>query len=204
MKLAERFDRAIAPAREAYEGLNDRERMLVGMMSAVALLIAIVLPMYFTLDSIAEMERENTEIQAFLRQLEQQRTSLRARIEEREATSRRYEQKAPPLATFLETEARRQGLTIREVTDEPDQALEGFTRRRVRATIADAQFAAFVNMLASIENSQYPVALERIEVDHFRRGEAYTVRLGVDAYDRDTPAAADRRRESRPNGNEAP
>ena len=40
-----------------------------------------------------------------------------------------------------------------------------------------------VKMLTSIENSRFPVALESIQVEHFRGGDSYNVQLGVIAYD---------------------
>jgi len=42
-----------------------------------------------------------------------------------------------------------------------------------------------IEMLADIENSSYPVAIERIQMTGGRMRTGYTVKLGVNAYDRE-------------------
>ena len=46
-------------------------------------------------------------------------------------------------------------------------------------------------MLTSIENSRLPVALERLQIEHYRSGDAYNVQVGLIAYQRTAPAEAE-------------
>ena len=48
---------------------------------------------------------------------------------------------------------------------------------------------SLIEMLADIENSSYPVAIERIKMTGGRMRTGYTVKLGVNAYDRETGTA---------------
>ncbi len=183
MSLAERTGALTAPIRAYFEGLNDRERKLMALLGLVGVLIFVVLPMYMVLDSITEREAENREIMALLRDLDQQGDDLLRRKAERDAVWNLFRQSAPALGGFLETQARSRSLSLREVTDQPDQDVGGFTRRRVNAQIPNADIEPMMTMLETIENSEFPVSISRIEADRAGQGK-YNFRVGVDAYAR--------------------
>ena len=48
-----------------------------------------------------------------------------------------------------------------------------------------------VKMLTEIVNSRYPVALERLQIEHFRSGDTYNVQFGVVAYQREAEEEAE-------------
>lgn len=174
------------------DGLNDRERRLLGALGVVFALIVVVLPLYLVSSSISDIEEENRQISQVLRDIGRARGTLAQRQAEREAAQARYQQAAPPLGSFLEARATEQELSLREVTDQPEKVVGDFRRRNVRATLPSVGLRNVIKLLTSIENSRFPVAVERIQIEHFRSGEdSYNVQIGVIAYDAQEPAASE-------------
>jgi len=202
--LLERARNALDPVRDAYESLNERERRYVQVLAVVAGAIVIVLPIYLLTTSIAEIEAENDEIQTVLRDIARSRDALAQRKAAREAAAARYDRRAPPLGSFVEQKAKNVDLLIGEVTDQPELALDGFTRREVRVSLpSNAALRPVLQLLADIENSEYPVAVERLRIEHFQQGEdRFNVQFAVAAYDRAGPPPGDTgeraRRRNRP------
>lgn len=197
---------ALEPLRGAYEGLNPRERRYVQVLGALTAVLVIVLPIYLLTSAIAELEQENDEIADVLRDVARSRDLLAARKAAREAAAARYDRRAPPLGSFVEEKARKVDLGIGEVTDQPELALGKFTRREVRVSLPpNSELGPVLQLLADIENSEYPVAVERLRIEHFQEGaNRFNVQFAVAAYDRAQPAreersagAADGRRERR-------
>ena len=174
----------LAGLRSSFENLNERERRLVQLLGVVFLVIVVVLPMVLMTRAIGDIEDENREIVATLRAIQRGQGQLAARRAEERAAAQRYGTPAPPLGSFIEARAQDQELTLREVTDQPEQVIGEFTRRNVRATLPGVELRPVMLMLADIENSRYPVAIERLQIEHFRQGTSYNVQLGVIAYDR--------------------
>src|SRR5688500_12412576 len=153
-------------------------------------MLIVVLPLYLATSSISDTEEENREIASLIREINRSKGRLQEREAERRATERRYQTKAPALGSFVEAKAREVSLAVREVTDQPEQVSGGFRRRSVRATLPGVGLRAVVDLMASIENSPFPVAIDQIHVEHFQSGDRYNVTLGVVAYDRIRPGGA--------------
>jgi len=176
---------------DALDNLNERERKLVGVLGAVVVVIVVVLPFYLMTAAISDIETENQQIADVLRDIQRARSTLAQREAEREAAAARYRTKAPPLGSFIEARAGDEELTLREVTDQPEQVIGSFRRRHVRASLPNVNLRPAIKMLTNIENSRFPVALERVQIEHFRSGDSYNVQLGVIAYERREEEAAD-------------
>lgn len=178
------------PLRAAYDNLNARERTLVGLLGVVAALLAVGLPFYLARAAMTDLATENEEIRGALQEIARSRTALAQRKAERAATEARYARTAPPLGSFVEEKARKVDLGVREVTDEPERKVDSFTRREVRVSLPPNQrLEPVLTLIADIENSEYPVSVERLRIEHFQPGEdRFNVRFAVAAYDRDTPA----------------
>lgn len=189
--VALRVRGALDPLRVAYENLNPRERLLVGLLGVVAVVLAVGLPFYLARTAMAELADENEEIQEVLREIARSQALLEQRKAERAATEARYARRAPPLGSFVEEKARNVDLGVREVTDEPEQKVDSFTRREVRVSLPPNQkLEPVLRLLADIENSEYPVAVERLRIEHFQQGEdRFNVQFAVAAYDRDEAQA---------------
>lgn len=194
MAFADRMDRVAAPIRNYFEGLTDRERRLMMALGVVAVLVFVVLPMYLVLDGISERERENRELVALLREFEQQGEDLRRKKAERDAMRQLFRQTVPPLGGFLETQASTAQVALREVTDQPDQEIAGFTRHRVTAQYPSADVESMMRMLATVENSPFPVTVSRIEADRAGDGK-FNFRIGVDTYEPARAPATPRNRQ---------
>jgi hypothetical protein len=176
--------RAAETARHAYDGLNPRERVLVGMLGGVFAAILVLLPLYLVMDGVAQIEVENQELAKVLDELDDSRGALeQSRLERQEALAR-YTRKAPQLGSFLESTAQVEGLQLREVTDQPPVAIGEYSRRQARASLSNVNLRPVIKMLAAIERSDYPVSTQRIQVDHSRDGDTYNFQIGVNAYDR--------------------
>lgn len=175
----------------ALHSLNDRERRLLTALGAVFVAVLVLLPLYLVTSSIADIEAENAEIVSVLRDIRRAQGTLAQREAEREAAAARYARPAPPLGSFIEARASEQQLTLREVTDQPEKVIGEYRRRNVRATMPGVGLRPVVKMLTAIENSPFPVALERIQIEHFRPGDSYNVTIGVIAFDREQPEGDD-------------
>jgi type II secretory pathway component PulM len=170
--------------RTAWENLNDRERRMLAILGAVAALLLLVLPpVVLALDN-ADLETENAELRSVLERLSMQHDKLQRLAKECVAMEMRYKNKTPPLGSFLEAEAKKQGLTLQEVTDKPAKSSGAYLRRSVTASLAQVQLTPVINLLSSIVDSPYPVAVDHIQVDHFQPGDQFNIKLGVVTFDK--------------------
>ena len=175
--------------RRSWQGLNERERRLVGLMGLTLVGLVIFGIFYMSQSAVSDVESENQALETALADIGRARTRLLARAAERDVAERRYATKAPPLGSFVEANARDNELTLREVVDQPSEVSGRYTRRAVNVQLPNVNLRPIVDLMAAIENSPYPVAIEQIHVEHFQAGDQYNVKLGVVAYDRAGPAA---------------
>lgn len=182
-----------------WNGFNDREKRLVGIMLAVGVACVVVLPMYLLSSSIAALEDENEEIVAVMRDIERAAPRLAEREAARRAAESRYDRPAIALSSLLEREAGQEQVTISATTNQPEVQQGNYRRRHVRATIPNTSLRPIVHLMNALEAQPFPIALERIHMDHFAPGEdRYNVELGVITYDRQGAPAADARPSTRP------
>ncbi len=180
---------ALDNVRNWADALSDRERRLLTSMAAVFVAIGVVLPMYVAVSSISDIETENAEIVQVLEDIQRSEPRLRQQKADRIAVQRLYNRKAPSLGGFLEERAQQYGITGLGITDQPELDLGGYSRRSVRVSLPVVELRPLIEMLADIENSSYPIAIERIQMTGGRMRTGYTVKLAVNAYDRESPAA---------------
>jgi len=83
------------------------------------------------------------------------------------------------------------GVTGLGITDQPKLDIGAYSRRSVRVSLPVVELRPLIEMLADIENSSYPVSIERIQMTGGRMRTGYTVKLAVNAYDREGPPAAE-------------
>ncbi len=185
----------LGSARRWFDNLSERERRMVGILGVVFVALLILTPLWWLHGRVEALRERNDELHEALRELRRARGSLAARRRAREAAEARYRRKAPPLGSFLEAKAGEFGIGIREVVDQPEKDFGKFRRRHVRVTLPNVDIAAFVKMVAAVKNAPYPVAIERIQIDHF--GDRFNAQLGVYAYDRKN-AAPSRPRDTSP------
>ncbi|MEM9191099.1 MAG: hypothetical protein AAGF12_18095 [Myxococcota bacterium] len=168
-----------------FEGLNDRERLLVSILGTVLGAVILFLPLWLVWGAISEVEAENAELRTVLRDIGRAGPELAERRAQEEAANRRYDNKAPALGSFLEAKAREAGydrpLTV---TNQPEKNMDDFHRRHVRANLTRVGLRTAVDLITNVENSRYPVAVEQLQIDHHQSGDQYSVQLGVITFDR--------------------
>jgi type II secretory pathway component PulM len=178
------FDRL----RSTWENLNDRERRMLLLLSGVFVTLLLLVPPIMLTLSNNELESQNNELRSVLEQLSIQHVRLAQLIEDRRNADARYRNKTPPLGSFMESEAKKQGLTLQEVTDQPEKTVGKYLRRSVSVSLPQVGLTPVISLLSSIVESGHPVAIEQIQIDHFQPGDQYSVRLGILTYDRLTTA----------------
>jgi hypothetical protein len=171
--------------------LSDRERRLLTTLALVFLSIGVVLPMYVVVASISDIETENEEIAQVLQDIRRSEPRLQQQKAERLAVERLYNRKAPALGGFLEERAQQYGVTGLGITDQPKLEIGGYSRRSVRVSLPVVELRPLIEMLADIENSSYPVSIEGIQMTGGRMRTGYTVKLAVNAYDREGPITSE-------------
>jgi general secretion pathway protein M len=171
--------------RSWFDSLSNRERRLLGIMGAVFVGLSIVVPMYAVISSISDIESENTEIVRVLQDIHRSEPRLLQQKAERRAIERLYSRKAPSLGGFVEERAQQFGVTGLAITDQPKLEMGDYTRRSVRVSLPMVEVRPLIEMLADIENSSYPVAIEQIQMTGGRMRTGYTVKLAINAYDRE-------------------
>lgn len=182
--LRGRFESIGHRFRDAFDNLNERERRLVALLGIILATIAVLLPLYLLKTAVWELEDRKESITQVLKEVRRDPTKLRALQAERQALKRRYSTPPPPLGSFIESKAREQGLAVREVSDEPEKVVSGYTRQQVKVKLSDVGLQALMGLLTSIENSPYPVAVSRLKVEHYQAGDKYNVELGIMAFRR--------------------
>ena len=181
---------ALDDVRNWADALSGRERRLLSVMAVVFVAIMVLLPMYVAISSISDIETENVEIAQVLQDIHRSEPRLRQEKAERRDVERLYDNRAPSLGGFLEERAQQYGVTGLGITDQPKLDIGAYSRRSVRVSLPVVELRPLIEMLADIENSSYPVSIERIQMTGGRMRTGYTVKLAVNAYDRESPVAA--------------
>ncbi|MFO0684899.1 MAG: type II secretion system protein GspM [Sandaracinus sp.] len=176
---------------QTWAGFNEREKRLVGILGLVAALLVVLMPVYLLSSAISALEEDNDAIESVLRDISHAGPRLAIREAEAEAAERRYDVRAPALGSFVEAQCSTEGVAIQSVTNQPEVQEGRYRRRHVRAQLPGATLRSAVHLLHSIEGAPYPIALERIHVEHFTAGEdRFNFEIGVITYDRTTGGAA--------------
>jgi hypothetical protein len=175
--------------RGAWDDLNDRERRLVGVLAVAAAVFVLGFPLFWATRGNAELEENNSRLRSVLSLIAEKRMALKAMADARRSADARYSHRTPPLGSFLEEEGKKHGLTIREITDQPEKMAGNYHRRSVRASINDVGLTGVVDLLTGIVQSQYPVAIDHIQIEHYHPGDTYRVRIGVLTFDKQPKAA---------------
>jgi general secretion pathway protein M len=178
--------------RSSWENLNDRERRMLSLLGGVVLLLLLLLPPLLLTLSNSDMRAQNDQLRSVLEQIAIQRPRLAQLTQDRQNADRKYQNKTPPLGSFLEMEAKKQGLTLQEVTDQPEKAVGHYLRRSVTVSLPQTGLTPVINLMSSLVESGHPVAIQEIQLDHFQPGDQYNVKLGILTYDKQAAAVSDK------------
>lgn len=183
--------------------LNPRERKLVSAL-IVVLAVMFVLGVPIGLESWVSSKREdNQALRDALDNVQASRATIRDRQAKKDAIASRYANKAPELAGWLESSAKKQKLEITDSVDRPPVPIgKRYTERSTTIHLKKVGMLALSRFIESLEQSGSPVAVTRLNLRR-RMGEqdSYDVELGVSAWDRsekETPAPASSAGKDRP------
>lgn len=174
----------IERVKQAFENLNERERKLVIVLGAILAAFILGLPLLLMHGGNRDLEEENAEYRDLLEKLVNKGPQYAQLAEARSQALRLYSQKTPPLGSFLEAEARKQGLTVKEVNDQPEKSSGGFLRRSVSASFPSIELTPALQLMAGLVGSPYPVAIEQIQLEHYQPGDQYNLKVAVLTFDK--------------------
>jgi general secretion pathway protein M len=169
--------------RESWEKLSDRERRMLSIMGAVVAAMVAFVAVWTTSSALAEVEEERDSIRSVLADIDRAKDVLAKRLAERQAVEARYNNKAPPLAAFVEDRAKEEGLEVRQVVEDPEKVSGGYRRQSVRVSFSGVSLRPIMHLLATIDDERAPIAVERILIEHYSQGDSYKVDLGVASYE---------------------
>jgi hypothetical protein len=170
--------------RNSWENLNERERRMLSVLGAVVLALLLLLPPVMLSLGNNDLQTQNDELRSVLDQLAIQRPRLMQLAEDRRNAEARYKNKTPPLGSFLESEAKKQGLNLQEVTDQPEKTVGKYVRRSVTVSLPNTPLTPVINLMSSIVESGHPVAIQEITLDHYQVGDVFNFKLGILTYDK--------------------
>ena len=182
--------------RASWENLNDRERRMLTILGVVLGAVLLLLPPVLLIMDNADLEAQNAELRSVVEQLDTQHVRLSRIAQERHAAEQKYLNKTPPLGSFLESEAKKQGLNLQEVTDQPEKTVGRYLRRSVTVALPQVALTPLINLLSSIVESGHPVAIDQLQIDHYQPGDQFNVKLGVLTFDKLSAATAKPEEES--------
>ena len=157
---------------------------MLSVLGGFALLLMLLLPPLMLSLSNSDLQSENDELRSVLEQLDKQRGRLMQLAQDRKNADQRYMNKTPPLGSFLESEAKKQGITLQEVTDQPEKTVGRYQRRSVTVSLPQTGLTPVIQLMSSIVQSGHPIAIQEIQLDHYQPGDSYNVRLGILTYDK--------------------
>ncbi|MCB9667490.1 MAG: type II secretion system protein M [Myxococcales bacterium] len=179
------WNRIIEPIRDTWLGLSDRERRLAAILALVFGLLALFIPLLWAIQSSMQIADENEELETILTQIDASRDKLKERALASQAAQQRYLKRAPDLSAFLEEQGQQVGLTVSRAQPQPDLEIGSFVRRSVRVDLPNISLRPAIELMTAVENSEYPVAIEEIQLSHPQLGEdRFNLRLTVVAFDR--------------------
>ena len=184
--------------KDSFENLSEREQKLVAIMGVVLAALVLCLPLLLMQTRNDELADENDTIRELLAEIAQDGPKYAMLAEERREAKARYLNKTPPLGSFLEAEAARQELTVQEFNDQPQKTVGSFVKRNVRISLPKVALTPALNLMSSIVTSNYPVAIEQIQFEHYQKGDSFNVKLGVLTYDKQSTSSAAKGAKAKP------
>ncbi len=169
--------------------LNPREQRLVTLLGAIlGFLIIVALPAFLEYLVITRRS-DNEQVRDAIQQIQTARTQLRERQSRRDSVVLRYASKAPPLAGFLEGQARAQKLEVSDSQDRPQVPVgKRYTERTTIIHLKKAGMYSIAKFLEGLEAKGHALRVDRLNLrKRTAEPDSYDVEVGVSAWDRSQP-----------------
>jgi hypothetical protein len=181
----------IQALRDWWDALSERERRLLGAMLAVAAVLLAGTLMLMTNGALADVKDDRDALRKILMDIEREGPALDQARLEKQAMLARYKNPVPPLGSYLEEKAQAEGVELRQVVDQPEKKIGRYMRRHVRVRFNGVGLRPLMHVISSIYAGNVPVAIERLQIEHYRPGDKYNVQLGVYAFELAKSSASD-------------
>jgi general secretion pathway protein M len=172
--------------RERLQGLEERERRLLGIALIVAV-IGLVLAPPIALYAVLHSRRSEVEaVRTALAAIEDQAEVIEVAKAQKGALEQRYKKPAPQLQAFLAKLASDSGVEIPESQDRQTVPRgKRFDERSTKITLRKVGMLKLVKFLEKIEHSGHPVKVLQLDIrKRTEVADAYDVDLIVSAFDR--------------------
>lgn len=167
------------------EKLTPREQKLaMALMGVLAVLLLLALPVGLE-TMIASRRSDNNDMRDSIAKIQDARSQIRDRQAKRDAVALRYANKTPPLAGYIEQQARGQKLEVTDSVDRPDLPIgKAYTERQTVVHLKKANMLAISHLLEGFERSGNPVTVSRLNIrKRSAEPDSWDVELGVSAFD---------------------
>jgi len=171
--------------RERLQGLEERERRLLGVALLVAV-IGVVLTPPIALYAVLHARRGDVEaVRAVVSSIQDQSELIERAKAEKGALTQRYEKPAPQLQAFLAKLAGEAGVEIPESQDRQVVPRgKRFDERSTKITLRKVGMLKLVRFLEKIERSGHPVKVSQIDIRKRPDPDSWDVDMIVSAFDR--------------------
>jgi general secretion pathway protein M len=174
--------------RERLQGLEERERRLLGLALLIAL-VGVLLAPPIALYAVLHAKRSDVEaVRAAVAAINEQAELIERTKADKEALTQRYKRPAPPLQAFLARLASEAGV---EIPESQDRQLvprgKRFDERSTKVTLRKIGMLKLVRFLEKIEQSGHPVKISQIDIRKRPDPDSYDVDMIVSAFDRKAP-----------------
>jgi general secretion pathway protein M len=172
--------------RERFEGLEDRERRLLGILLLVFVGMIVVLVPVGAAAMLSSKQGENEELRAAVEEIQSNRDTLRKRAVQRERAMARYGRPAPPLAALLDRFAKQVALEIPESQDRTVVPHgKRYDEKATKIVFRRVGMLNLVEFMEKVEQSGHPVSITSLNIR--KRGtevDMYDVEMTVSAFER--------------------
>jgi general secretion pathway protein M len=172
--------------RERLQGLEERERRLLGIALLVAV-VGVVLTPPIALYAVLHSRRSEVEaVRTALSAIEEQSEVIELAKAQKGALEQRYKKPAPQLQAFLAKLAADSGVEIPESQDRQTVPRgKRFDERSTKITLRKVGMLKLVKFLERIEHSGHPVKVSQLDIrKRTEAPDAYDVDMIVSAFDR--------------------
>jgi general secretion pathway protein M len=172
--------------RERLQGLEERERRLLGIALLVAV-VGVVLTPPIALYAVLHSRRSEVEaVRGALAAIEDQSEVIELAKAQKGALEQRYKKPAPQLQAFLAKLASDSGVDIPESQDRQSVPRgKRFDERSTKITLRKVGMLKLVKFLERIEHSGHPVKVSQIDIrKRTEAADSYDVDMIVSAFDR--------------------
>ena len=190
------------------ERLNPRERVLLGVMSFIALGLICFLVIIFTHRSLSGLQEQVYAQEELVQQLRATAPEIRARIEAGQKAGKQAPTECPALGTLIEEGATKAGMgdTVLEMVDQPEERVGSYVRKSVEVRLRRKPLQELSEFWALTVNNraEYPVAITRLTVRRrLNEEDSYDVDMTVSCYEQTKQPAAGKSNGGRKGGSNA-